>query len=148
MDMVDILGFFFTLSMMQIGQVCASFLRLVNADVLQQYSSEKLSPTQITMVADLRDFALVYFPQVSPTSGQTYKLDLYTVYLAGFNDCLPTHSLRNKLDFTHAIPLRQDGRRERRSSRLHRAGDKLPYLCVHKYVRFTVLAQRTDFLPR
>lgn len=49
MDMVDILGFFFTLSMMQLGQ---------------QYSSETLSPTQVTMVADLRDFGLIYFPEV------------------------------------------------------------------------------------
>lgn len=52
MDMVDILGFFFTLSMMQIGQ---------------QYSNETLSPTQIIMVADLRDFGLIYFPEHSTT---------------------------------------------------------------------------------
>lgn len=75
------------------------------------------------MVADLRDFGLVYFPQVSPTSSQTYGLDLHAVYLTGFDGCLPTHSLRNKFDFTHAIPLGKDGRRERRPSRLHRAGD-------------------------
>jgi hypothetical protein len=68
MDMVDILGFFFTLSMMQIGQVSVLFLEFVNANALQQYSSERLSPTQITMVADLRDFGLVYFPQVLSTS--------------------------------------------------------------------------------
>ncbi|PVF97819.1 putative TFB2-TFIIH subunit [Serendipita vermifera] len=47
MDMVDILRFFFTLAMTQIGQ---------------QYSSLSLSPTQVTMISDLRDFGLVYFP--------------------------------------------------------------------------------------
>jgi hypothetical protein len=123
MDMVDILGFFFTLSMMQIGQVSALFLEFANTNVLQQYSSERLSPTQITMVADLRDFGLVYFPQVTLTSGLTYDPDLPAVYLAGFDGCFPTHSLRNKFDLAHAIPLGEDGRRERRPSWLYRAGD-------------------------
>ncbi|KAG8758845.1 RNA polymerase II transcription factor B 52 kDa subunit [Serendipita sp. 396] len=50
MDMVDILGFFFTLAM---------------AQSTQQYSSATLSPTQMIMISDLRDFGLVYFPMDS-----------------------------------------------------------------------------------
>jgi hypothetical protein len=43
----------------------------------QQYSSEMLTPTQITMVLDLRDFGLVYFPQVSMAIDETCDVDLH-----------------------------------------------------------------------
>ncbi|KAG8833570.1 RNA polymerase II transcription factor B 52 kDa subunit [Serendipita sp. 399] len=61
MDMVDILGFFFTLAM---------------AQSTQQYSSATLSPTQMIMISDLRDFGLVYFPMDSIVAFQPTRFSV------------------------------------------------------------------------
>ncbi|CAG7846805.1 RNA polymerase II transcription factor B subunit 2 AltName: Full=RNA polymerase II transcription factor B 52 kDa subunit; AltName: Full=RNA polymerase II transcription factor B p52 subunit [Serendipita indica DSM 11827] len=72
MDMVDILGFFFMLSMTQPGQ---------------HYSTHTLSPTQLIMVSDLRDFGLVYFPSDTTTSFQPTRFaTTLTSYTSSFSD--------------------------------------------------------------
>ena len=64
MDLVEVLGFIFMLSTMELGRVIPFFLWVVIKSfsylITQEYSTENLSGTQKAMLEDLRDYGLIW----------------------------------------------------------------------------------------
>ena len=65
MDMVEVLSFLLMLSTMELGRVCLVSLRAKQAidedlDIMKEYSTENLSPTQSAMLADLSNYGLIW----------------------------------------------------------------------------------------
>ena len=63
MDLVEVLGFIFMLSTMELGRVIVSITSSTNVNLMatrQEYSTENLSDTQKAMLEDLRDYGLIW----------------------------------------------------------------------------------------
>jgi transcription initiation factor TFIIH subunit 4 len=63
MDLVEVLGFIFMLSTMELGRVIIFSTSSTNVDLMatrQEYSTENLSGTQKAMLEDLRDYGLIW----------------------------------------------------------------------------------------
>jgi transcription initiation factor TFIIH subunit 4 len=70
MDLVEVLGFLFMLSTMELGRVnFAHFVHLcftlTNGFLVQEYLTENLSTTQGVLLEDLRDYGLIWQSKVS-----------------------------------------------------------------------------------
>lgn len=68
MDLVEVSSFLLMLSTMELGRVCVlpspMSIRLL-PDISQEYSTESLSATQLAMLADLRNYGLIWQRNVS-----------------------------------------------------------------------------------
>lgn len=63
MDLVEVLGFIFMLSTMELGRVIIFSTSSTNVNLMatrQEYSTENLSGTQKAMLEDLRDYGLIW----------------------------------------------------------------------------------------
>ena len=63
MDLVEVLGFIFMLSTMELGRVIIFNTSSTNVNLMptrQEYSTENLSGTQKAMLEDLRDYGLIW----------------------------------------------------------------------------------------
>ena len=63
MDLVEVLGFIFMLSTMELGRVIIISTSSTNVNLMaarQEYSTENLSGTQKAMLEDLRDYGLIW----------------------------------------------------------------------------------------
>lgn len=62
MDLVEVLGFVFMLSTMELGKVASPkyFPCVKLTENFQEYSTENLSGTQKAMLEDLRDYGLIW----------------------------------------------------------------------------------------
>lgn len=63
MDLVEVLGFIFMLSTMELGRVIIFSTSTTNVNLMatrQEYSTENLSSTQKAMLEDLRDYGLIW----------------------------------------------------------------------------------------
>jgi transcription initiation factor TFIIH subunit 4 len=69
MDLVEVLGFLFMLSTMELGRVnfahfVHSCFTLTNPFLVQEYLTENLSTTQGVLLEDLRDYGLIWQSRV------------------------------------------------------------------------------------
>ena len=63
MDLVEVLSFLFTLSTSEVGRVCLVEMGMCLQTLMtsyQDYTVENLTPTQLVMLEDLRDYGLVW----------------------------------------------------------------------------------------
>jgi hypothetical protein len=63
MDLVEVLGFVFMLSTMELARVSSPPILqkpVINSSSFQEYTTENLSGTQKAMLEDLRDYGLIW----------------------------------------------------------------------------------------
>jgi transcription initiation factor TFIIH subunit 4 len=80
MDLVDVLSFLFMLSTMELGRVSNSpSILLPKLKVHQEYSTSKLTRTQVAMLDDLRDYGLIWMRKVSCRPTPPYQ-EVYPLF--------------------------------------------------------------------